>query len=67
MARESAELATNMTTRTWLAGQALAGLVGSARAEGLSTEDVGKIAVEFADATLRALSGGSYRDEPWGE
>ena len=58
MSKEASELATDMTTQTWLAGQALAGLVGSARTEGLSTEDVGKIAAEFADATLKAINHG---------
>lgn len=56
MSRELVETANDMSVRTWLAGQALAGLASSDRIEGLSTEDIGKAAAEFADATLKALN-----------
>lgn len=58
MSRESADTVSDMTVRVWLAGQALAGLTGSDRIAGLSAEDVGKTAVEFADATLKAINHG---------
>lgn len=56
MARESAELVAEMTTRTWLAGQALAGLIVSNDIAGLTAKDVAEDAVSYADAVLEVLN-----------
>ncbi len=42
-----------MSMRNWFAGMALQGLVGSVRAEGLSTSEVVAIAYEYADDMLK--------------
>lgn len=44
-----------MSTRTWLAGQALAGLLASGDRDGVGYVAVACEARDIADATLRAL------------